>query len=93
MSVVVDLATIRRQNEAAAGASLVVERDESPDNPAVSYYKIRGATFDVVQTQINALVAEVESFGAGGLGTFLGPKRGEDGNYYALGRVEAYADV
>jgi hypothetical protein len=85
---VVDLGTFRRDRAAADAAALVVERGESPDNPNVSYYKIRGASFAAVQGEINGLIAEVESFGSGGHGTFLGPKRGDDGNYYALGRVE-----
>jgi hypothetical protein len=88
---IVDLGEFRRQRERDAAASLVVERGESPDNPNVSYYKIRGATFEVVQGEINGLIAEVETF-AQGHGAFLGPKRGDDGMYYALGRVEVTPD-
>jgi hypothetical protein len=89
---IVDLGEFRRQRERDA-VHCDIERGESPDNPAVSYYKIRGATFAAVQSQINGLIAEVESLGAGGYGTFLGPKRGDDGNFYALGRVEVAPDV
>lgn len=89
---IVDLGEFRRQRERDA-VDCDVERGESPDNPAVSYYKIRGATFAAVQSHINELIAEVESFGSGGYGTFLGPKRGDDGNYYAIGKVEVAPDV
>lgn len=93
MSVVIDLDVFRREREAqASGDGLTVERGESPDNPAVSYYKIRGASFAAVQTQINSLIAEVECFGNGS-GQFLMPTRGDDGNYYSVGRVEVFPDA
>lgn len=89
---IVDLGEYRRQRESDAVAC-DVERGESPDNPAVSYYRIRGATFEAVQSVINGLIAEVESLGAGGYGKFLGPKRGDDGLFYAVGKVEVAPDV
>jgi hypothetical protein len=39
-----------------------------------------------VQTAINGLVAEVESF-ASGHGTFIGPRRGRNGRYFAIGET------
>jgi hypothetical protein len=45
-----------------------------------------------VQSEIDGLKAEVESFGAGGYGIFLNPERGGDGRYYSVGKVEAYVD-
>jgi hypothetical protein len=89
---VIDLGTFRRDRAADAAAQVVVERGESPDNPAVSYYKISGPSRAAVQSEIDGLKAEVESFGAGGYGIFLNPERGGDGRYYSVGKVEAYVD-
>lgn len=93
MSVVIDLDVFRREREAQARDNgLIVVRGESPDNPAVSYYKISGPSFAAVQTQINSLIAEVECFGNGS-GQFLMPTRDGDGNYYTVGRVEVFPDA
>jgi hypothetical protein len=91
-AVIIDITAARLEREAPP-SRLVIVRDESPDNPNVSYYSIMGTSFAVVQNQINYLIAQVESFGRGGFGTFNGPRRDTDGNFYARGRVEVAPDV
>jgi hypothetical protein len=89
MSIVVDLATVRREREAAAAAcEIEVERQVDPDNGNMSFVVIRGASFDAVQSYINGLIAEIESFG-NGYGSFMGPTRGPLGLYYAAGKIVA----
>ena len=63
-----------------------IEREVDPLCANRSYYLITGETSAAVQGAINGLVAEVESF-ASGHGTFIGPRRGRNGRYFAIGET------
>ena len=82
---VTDLTDYRLQREAGL-APAKVEREVDPLCANRSYYLITGETSAAVQGAINGLVAEVESF-ASGHGTFIGPRRGRNGRYFAIGET------
>ncbi len=89
---VIDLNNYRRQREAQGRALPVkVLRETDPENANRSYYFILGEDLDAVQSAIDGLMAEVESFGSG-YGEFTHPRK-HDGLYFAFGEVVVRPDV
>jgi hypothetical protein len=82
---VTDLTEYRLQREAEL-APAVILREVDPHCANRSYYLITGETSAAVQGAINGLIAEVESF-ASGHGTFIGPRCGSNGRYFAIGET------
>ncbi len=98
---VFDLATYRRHREAQRREAqrreaqrraepVKVLRETDPENANRSYYFILGEDLDAVQSAIDGLMAEVESFGSG-YGEFTGPRK-HDGLYFAFGEVVVRPD-
>lgn len=89
---VIDLNNYRRQREAQGRAVPVkVLRETDPENPNRSYYFILGEDGTAVQSAIDSLLAEVESFGSG-YGEFLQPRH-HDGLWFSIGEVVVRPDV
>jgi len=86
-----DLASYRRQREAENRTTRVhVEREIDPECANRSHYLIISESKEAVQTVINGLIAEVESFG-NGYGRFDGPHR-FNGMFFATGNVVVHPD-
>jgi hypothetical protein len=91
MPQVADLNDYRRQREADGRAMQVhVEREVDPECANRSRYLIISRNREAVQTVINGLIAEVESFGTG-YGHFDGPYRW-NGLFFATGNVVVHPD-
>lgn len=89
---IADLGNYRRQREQRSRAVPVrVLRETDPENANRSYYFILGEDGNAVQTAIDGLLAEVESFG-NGYGEFTNPRE-RDGLYFAFGEVVVRPDI
>ncbi len=89
---VTDLANYRRQREQQSRATPVrVLREVDKENANRSYYFILGEDEAAVQSAIDGLMAEVESFGSG-YGEFTNPRK-HDGLYFAFGEVVVRPDI
>ena len=69
----------------------LVLRETDRENANRSYYFVVGEDRAVVQSAIDSLIAEVESFG-NGYGEFMGPRR-QGGLYFAIGEVVVRPDI
>ncbi len=88
----IDLNDYRRQREAQGRALPVkVLREIDPENANRSYYFVLGEDGAAVQSAIDGLMAEVESFG-NGYGEFTNPRK-HDGLYFAFGEVVVRPDI
>jgi hypothetical protein len=83
MSTIIDLSAARRKRHQPLAVS--VESETDSNDPNRCWYLISAATSHAVQDYIDSLIAEVESFGNGGYGRFIGPKRAFGGDYQAMG--------
>ena len=89
---VTDLGDYRRQREQASRAMPVkVLREIDPECANRSYYFVIGEECGAVQSAIDGLMAEVESFG-NGYGEFLHPRR-QNGLWFAFGEVFVRPDI
>ena len=89
---ITDLSDYRRQREQESRAIPVkVLREADPQCPNRSYYFIVSEQLEAVQSAIDGLIAEVESFGTG-YGEFTNPRR-MNGLYFACGEVVVRPDV
>src|SRR4029077_12588954 len=92
MSLVTDLSSYRRQRETdCTSTGVVSEREIDPECANRSHYLIISESREAVQTVINGLIAEVESFG-NGYGRFDGPHRFNH-LYFATGNVVVRPDI
>jgi hypothetical protein len=90
---VIDLNDIRRQREDdVRNKPATVMSETDSECPRRTAHLIVGDTREAVQAKIAWLVAEVESFGAGGYGEFDGPTRFK-GFYYAIGQTVKFEDI
>jgi len=91
-AVITDLDNYRRQREQQSRAIPVkVLRETDPENANRNYYFILGEHLGAVQSAIDSLLAEAESFG-NGYGEFTGPRL-HDGLYFAFGEVVVRPDI
>ena len=89
---VIDLDNYRRQREQQSRAIPVkVLRETDPENANRNFYFVLGEDFGAVQSAIDSLLAEVESFGSG-YGEFTRPRL-HDGLYFAFGEVVVRPDI
>ncbi len=92
MPPIIDLGHYRRQRaQENRGVPVRVLRETDPENVNRSYYFILGENLEAVQSTIDGLMAEVESFGSG-YGEFTHPRK-HDGLYFAFGEVVVRPDV
>jgi hypothetical protein len=89
---VIDLATERRVRARLSRDRVVLIRDTDRENANRNYYAIYSYSRDDVQSEINALFAEVESFG-NGYADFDIPRRDPCGIYWAVGEVVVHPDI
>ena len=88
----IDLNNYRRQREAQSrNLPVKVLRESDPENANRNYYFILGEDGGAVQSAIDGLMAEVESFG-NGYGEFTNPRK-HDGLYFAFGEVVVRPDI
>jgi hypothetical protein len=85
---VTELKAFRRERAERNVADTHIVREDDSDNDRISYYGIDGPSKAAVQSVIDSLIAEVESFGDG-YGLFRGPSRTPNGRYIAFGKVVA----
>jgi hypothetical protein len=78
-----------RQRTHSAQFMTMVEMKKDRRDPNVSIYRITGDREQDVQSEIDALTAEVESFG-NGYGQFFGPIEIGGGRFGALGTVKVF---
>jgi hypothetical protein len=89
---ITDLNDYRRQREQQSRALPVkVLRETDPENVNRSHYFILGEDVGAVNSAIDSLLAEVESFG-NGYGEFTRPRL-HDGLYFAFGEVVVRPDI
>jgi hypothetical protein len=89
---ITDLGHYRRQRAQQSRAVPVrVLREVDKENANRSYYFVLGEDLDAVQSTIDGLMAEVESFGSG-YGEFTHPRE-HDGLYFAFGEVVVRPDI
>jgi hypothetical protein len=89
---VIDLATERRVRAQLNRERVVVIRDTDRENANRNYYAIYSYSRDAVQSEIDGLFAEVESFG-NGYANFDIPRLDPCGVYIARGEVVVHPDI
>ncbi len=89
---ITNLTEYRRQREQESRAIPVrVLRETDPENVNRNHYFIISEEHDAVQSTIDSLMAEVESFAAG-YGEFTNPRQ-HDGLWFAFGEVVVRPDI
>jgi hypothetical protein len=89
---ITDLNEYRRARDAGTMPLATVLTDVDPDNPDTAWHLVVHETRDAVQSQIDGLIASVQSFGNGGYGSADGPHR-RDGKYFAIVKTVRFPDV
>jgi hypothetical protein len=89
---VIDLGNYRREREQQSRAiPIKVLRETDPENANRSYYFVLGEDVGAVNSAIDSLLAEAESFG-NGYGEFTRPRL-HDGIYFSFGEVVVRPDI